>query len=323
MTSFTPRDQFLTPSSPRLPYQSGRKPPIFHSGQRKLFFGELQFFLQYLKEDDAIVVYIGSSPGHHLNALFPLFPRLRWHNYDIRPPQYDYQGYDVTIYPRYFTDEDAHSWGVIARTNPVYFISDIRKEGKGLIYEMYRAREDHYRSLGLILTLTGVNDDFVITTAHQGARHVYDRLAAAAAIKIDNDVEEGMRDQLRWHRIMNPRNSHLKFRLPWKYQPDSTYRYANGTIWWQIYSRPTSTETRFVPQDNRGEVDWSPLVYDEQCFAHNVSRGDKSFVSYQTGEMLTFDDAAVEYLLLWYVEYRNPALTYDQVVALLGTTIPY
>lgn len=322
MDEFLPTDQYLVPSSPRLAYQEGKKPNVFHAGQRKLFFGELQFILQYVTEPTATIVYVGSSPGYHLNAIFPLFPHLTWHNYDIRPPMYDYTGYQVTVHTKYFTDSDAEYWRTASLTHPVYFMSDIRKEGKGIIYEMYQQRESYYQRLGLVLIPKASNDDFEVKTYKPGARAAYDRLAASAGVAIEEDIEQGMRNQLQWHRTINPRKSHLKFRLPWKYTAESRYRYANGTILWQIYSRPTSTETRFVPNDQLSEAEWSPEIYDQQCFYHNQNRSSLKFRSYQTGDRLNFDDAEAEYLLLYYIQYHNPEWTYERLQQLLADTMP-
>ena len=56
---------------------------IFKSGQRKLLVSEINFLTNYSHLSNT-VLYIGASPGIHLNTLIKLFPNIKnWIFYDI------------------------------------------------------------------------------------------------------------------------------------------------------------------------------------------------------------------------------------------------
>jgi hypothetical protein len=59
---------------------------VVHWGQMKLLLGEIEFLTPYVHVPELTVVYVGSSPGHHLPALVNLMPSTwKWELYDARP----------------------------------------------------------------------------------------------------------------------------------------------------------------------------------------------------------------------------------------------
>lgn len=94
---------------------------IFKSGQRKLLVSEINFLTNYSHLSDT-VLYIGASPGIHLNTLIKLFPNIKnWIFYDIH--EIKVQPSDsITIINEYFTPTDAIAYS----SKPILFISDIR-----------------------------------------------------------------------------------------------------------------------------------------------------------------------------------------------------
>jgi len=56
-----------------------------HMGQKKLLFSEIEFLnnvSKYVKLNDCLLVYVGASPGSHLNILKKLFPDIYFLLYD-------------------------------------------------------------------------------------------------------------------------------------------------------------------------------------------------------------------------------------------------
>uniref|UniRef100_A0A7S0IU63 Cap-specific mRNA (nucleoside-2'-O-)-methyltransferase n=1 Tax=Calcidiscus leptoporus TaxID=127549 RepID=A0A7S0IU63_9EUKA len=79
-------------------------------------------------------------------------------------------------------------------------------------------------------------------------------------------VQQDMLAQQRWHLLMQPLKSLLKFRLPWF---AGTTRYLAGDVYVQPFGPITTTETRLVP---RGEeaTEWDNKTYEEQMFHFNT-----------------------------------------------------
>lgn len=90
----------------------------------------------------------------------------------------------------------------------------------------------------------------------------------------DEEVEETVvKDQymqLKWYQIMQPKYSMLKFRLPWG---KGTTEYLDGKIFFPVWGRPTTTETRLVVQKNAGFKIYDNTKYEEQLsYFNNVTR---------------------------------------------------
>lgn len=65
-------------------------------------------------------------------------------------------------------------------------------------------------------------------------------------------ILEDMLDQQRWHELMNPKVSMLKFRLPWR---AGETEYLEGEVWTQPYAKARSTETRLVVRGREGGIE--------------------------------------------------------------------
>ncbi|EWM21625.1 Poly A polymerase regulatory subunit [Nannochloropsis gaditana] len=61
-------------------------------------------------------------------------------------------------------------------------------------------------------------------------------------------ILEDMREQERWHEMMGPKVSMMKFRLPWR---AGETEYLDGEVWTQPYAKARSTETRLVVEGPR------------------------------------------------------------------------
>lgn len=88
--------------------------------------------------------------------------------------------------------------------------------------------------------------------------------------EVEDAVEEDQRMQMRWHALINPHASMLKFRLPWG---AGQTRYLRGDIYIQVWPGATSSETRLVvvpPASGVVElVDYDNTKYEQQMFYHN------------------------------------------------------
>ena len=83
---------------------------------------------------------------------------------------------------------------------------------------------------------------------------------------VERQVLQDMLAQQRWHDIIRPLKSMLKFRLPWA--PGQT-EYLAGDVYLQAFGPVTSTETRLVPHGH-GRVQWDNRKYEEQLFHFNT-----------------------------------------------------
>ena len=120
-------------------------------GQLKLLLSEIQFINNYWDSDkikNPIILYIGAAGGEHINILAKLYPQFEYHLYDkpVEPFKWSENlfGNDkITIYDKYFTDEDMDPWG---NKDNVFLISDVRS----LSYERTEDEEIEKKNENLV-----------------------------------------------------------------------------------------------------------------------------------------------------------------------------
>jgi cap2 methyltransferase len=128
--------------------------------------------------------------------------------------------------------------------------------------------------------------------------------------KVEDKVLEDMQAQQRWHDIIQPIKSLLKFRLPWK--PGCT-EYLAGDVYLQAFGPTTTTETRLVPHGH-GRVMWDNKKYEAQMFYFNtvtrVARYAHSMPVGRPGYGLDYcyDCRAEVQILSEYLRKYNPEL---------------
>jgi len=83
--------------------------------------------------------------------------------------------------------------------------------------------------------------------------------------EVERQVWEDMEAQMRWHDIMAPVKSMLKFRLPWT---AGSSEYLDGEIELPIWGPITTTEARLIP--SAGKRQWDHTKYEEQMFHFNT-----------------------------------------------------
>ncbi len=134
----------------------------------------------------------------------------------------------------------------------------------------------------------------------------------------DEEVEEGViadqMMQMKWHLILNPQRSMLKFRPPWG---AGTFTYLAGEIFLPVWGRQSTTETRLICSgDEVMEVD--NVQYGDQLFHFNtVTR--VSYYHHEVSGVLglchCYDCAAeVQILAIYLIHKRTnaPVTTLDE-----------
>jgi len=89
--------------------------------------------------------------------------------------------------------------------------------------------------------------------------------------KVEEQCRCDMDAQMRWHQIIKPDCSMLKFRLSWN--PGKT-KYLDGEIYVQPWTPITSSETRLwtKPGGDMSTRDYDNQVYENECFYYNTVR---------------------------------------------------
>lgn len=91
----------------------------------------------------------------------------------------------------------------------------------------------------------------------------------------ENDFEGGVaRDmalQKEWVQILKPELSLLKFRLPYTMKHGETLKYMKGTLFYGIWAKPNSGETRLLvrKRDIKKEIEYDFKKYEEALVFHN------------------------------------------------------
>lgn len=114
-------------------------------------------------------------------------------------------------------------------------------------------------------------------------------------------IDEDMRLQEAWVRVMKPRLAMLKFRLPYG---ETSYNYLAGDILLQPYARSDSTETRLIVSNPTSNYTYNPSVYEEQLAYHNMVNRPLS----------NYDTVTEEELYRRWIELTNSKLSVSDAV---------
>ena len=181
-----------------------------HWGQLKLFLSEFFVLIYHTDESIKDILYVGAANGSHIYVLAEFFQNITFHLYDSE--KFDKRLYSVKnikIYKRYFNESDLDQW---KKKSNFFFISDIRT----LTYNP-SGNEDEIR------------------------------------VKNEESVWSDMKLQERWIESLKPSLSLIKFRLPFAYdfvlKEGQTRKYLDGDVCFQVYNKPTSSETRLLVKD--------------------------------------------------------------------------
>ena len=267
-----------------------------HWGQRKLLLSEVQFLSLYTnpkhskKSDDTpvthedpccLVVYAGSAPGTHLSAMPLIFPTF-FQNFHFElhdPRQFDASIYawakrcapmsrgGVSVHNGYFTDAtavDVVRRRMHKRRNLQFLFASrfcdkaeeqaaetpkiLEQSLFGFKTLCYAAAED--------VPLLFISD--IRTGSLAAAVEENDFDMQYKNEKFEKEVKMNMDQQQRWHQIMQPQHSMLKFRLPYVDDnetlsvEDRTTVYLSGDVVLPLWTRPTSSECRVITRRTTG-----------------------------------------------------------------------
>ena len=90
---------------------------------------------------------------------------------------------------------------------------------------------------------------------------------ADGAEKHEQSIRKDMQDQMRWHSIMKPVKSMLKFRLP--FESGSTV-YLDGDIMLPVWGPVGTAECRLIADRNAGVVAYDHTRHEQQMFHFNT-----------------------------------------------------
>jgi hypothetical protein len=118
-------------NSNRLEYTTDIDNNNCHMGQKKLLFSEIEFLnyvSKYVNISDCLVLYVGASPGHHINILKKLYPDISFMLYDGLKIHMNFND-NIKIIQEYFYDSTCND--VIKYKNEInkkylIYITDIR-----------------------------------------------------------------------------------------------------------------------------------------------------------------------------------------------------
>ena len=211
-----------------------------HWGQLKLFLSEFFAIIHHLDDDVKNILYVGGANGSHIHVLADLFEDLSFHLYDsMRFDKRLYGMKNVRIYKKYFDDKELQRW---KKRGKIFFISDIRD--------------------------CSYNPD---TQTNEGR------------IKNEESVWNDMKLQESWIKDLRPSLSLIKFRLPYanefNLREGRMRNYLNGDVCFQVYNKPTSSETRLLVKDISFK-DWDILDYERKLYYHNyITRNKRKFLN--------------------------------------------
>lgn len=207
-------------------------------GQRKLLMAEIDFLTRYYdsfdKNSKKYVLYVGASPGYHINYLIYMFPEIHFILYD-KVDSAVVKQQNVEFHQKYFDNNEAHKY----KNMNLFFISDIRSLTVGKYL-------DFIRQSSIIEENTNTFNE------HQA--------------KASEIIYQDMVFQQEWCKIIRPKEASLKFRVSWE-TPFTTY--YDGTVYFQIWAGNESIELRLVPDLNSSKK-WDNKEIEEICFYYNL-----------------------------------------------------
>jgi hypothetical protein len=230
--------------APRAAYQKGGNKTTFHWGQRKLHLSEVDFLSQAIRK---------------MNNKLPKgtqFPQV------------------VVVYagaaPARHTNllSDMFPWILFILVDPARFAIGPTRNPQGGGIEI-------------------INDFFTDDLArdlrerYRGWTRLFicdirGRVSDRPEAEVEAEVAENMAMQMRWHRILEPSLSMLKFRPPYIAEREeinqsrATIRYLGGVIRYQIWAGPSSSETRLIVSQESEDRDYDSRVYEDEMYYFNT-----------------------------------------------------
>lgn len=126
----------------------------------------------------------------------------------------------------------------------------------------------------------------------------------------ENEVYNNLKLQEKFHLLLKPKYSSLKFRLPWNKE---NIKYLEGDIYFQIWEGVDSTETRLIIGDKLKNKNYNIKKYEENLsYFNRITRVQYYKHNYEVKHMDHCYDCYTEFLLLenyykkFNTKYFNP-----------------
>eukprot|EP00759_Apiculatamorpha_spiralis_P057451 PhF_6_TR8659/c0_g1_i2/m.13537/K18776/MTR2, MT48; cap2 methyltransferase len=262
----------LSDDTPQVEYSRDRGAPMTHVhwGQRKLLLSEIEFLLYSMPRGSpprVHVVYAGAAPGSHMTVLSNMFMNTTYELYDPCPfdpaLQEDSRFELHTGEDGYFSDRVAHN--IVAKR-----VHDINLPALSFMYSVMECETANFSQPIALLAHAALDCNapplLFVSDIRSGKEKNDD---------FDSHVEQDMDAQVRWHRILRPQSSMLKFRLPYAFtfdqhtktlvpNPQRMVPYLDGDIYLPIWGRHSTTECRLVSKGYASMKPYDIQKYDSQ-----------------------------------------------------------
>lgn len=234
-----------------------------HIGQKKLLFAEIEFLnyvSKYININECLIVYIGASPGIHINILVNMFPNSKYLLYDILKIYIKHKNVKKITGDEGFFNEskciDIINYKNEVNKKYIIYITDIR------IRETFQKEDSVWNDMNL-QQLWGIkmNADFMSLKF---------RLPWLNK-KIEND-------NLKYK--INNLNIEDKFLFINNKINKNEVQYLDGKIYIQIYGNKRSTETRLFVKKEDGKYkikNYNCIDYERKCSYFNLIDKDKKY----------------------------------------------
>ena len=221
----------------QIPYESSfRSQTNVHLGQRKLLLSEIQLISEHYRKykEHPIVMYVGAAPGNKNLILSDLFPKVKF-------VLYDGAKYDAKL-KQAVNDKTKHYANAFElHEGDDGFFTDEK------CFELSKQKRFKDRPLLFVSDIRLGEKDF------------------------EGGVKRDMDAQMKWVKMLKPCMSLLKFRFPYTMKHGDTMSYMPGVIWYGIWAKEQSGETRLlVRQSNVNKTkEYDFKAYEESMFFHN------------------------------------------------------
>lgn len=197
---------------------------VVHWGQLKLLLSEIFFLSNYKNVEKMCIVYIGCSPGHHLEVLVDIMPHTwQWRLYDKNICETFCNSCETSYFEKPLNRRGNRDKVTILRNkrhNVMVFNFDMSEREAAIINWKYMKQMPSEENPQLLC----ISD---IRTATD-----------------EESVERDMNFQLRIIEIMRPYQASLKFKLPYSNLFPEIITYLDGDIFMQCYKPAISHECR-------------------------------------------------------------------------------
>lgn len=267
-----PLIRVLHNNAPTEPYRRRDKEvkTVLHWGQRKLLLSEIEFILKFTKSDS------------------PVDPLAQEEDKQITVV---YAGAAPGKHINYLSSLFPDVKFVLVDPNPFSCVPGNKIEIRQTFFTDDMARE--FRGKPNILFLCDIR-----TANHQ----------KQTQSDVEVYIESDMLAQQRWHEIMRPCASLLKFRLPWT---SGKTEYLDGTVYLPVWGPQTTSESRLFVLRDAKRREWDNRLYESQMFFFNICTRVQLYKHNVQGTGIDhcFDCASEVYLLTKYLtkylKYKN------------------